>query len=79
MKRFLSKLTKKGFTVELDEFPKSEQEYLEEIERYCMKEKVTYTFIERKNPAIISINNVIYKCEGGNSGRPGYVLHFKEI
>ncbi|WGU97229.1 DUF4318 domain-containing protein [Paenibacillus dendritiformis] len=77
--RFWKKLLKKGFTVELDQLPKNKQAFLDEIERYCIKEKVTYEFIERDRPAIISIDNVVYQCQVENAGRPGFVLHFKEM
>lgn len=77
--RFWKKLLKKGFSVELDQLPKNKQQFLDEIERYCIKEKVTYEFIERDRPAIISIDNVVYQCQVENAGRPGFVLHFKEM
>ncbi|MCM3341781.1 DUF4318 domain-containing protein [Paenibacillus sp. MER TA 81-3] len=78
MKNLWKKLLKKGFTVELDQLPKNKQEFLDEIERYCMKEKVTYEFVKYDRPAVISIDNVVYKCQVENAGRPGFVLHFKE-
>lgn len=79
LKSFWKKLLKKGFTIGLDQLPKNKQEFLDEIERYCIREKLTYEFIERDRPAIISIDNVVYKCQVENAGRPGFVLHFKEI
>ncbi|MCY9517299.1 DUF4318 domain-containing protein [Paenibacillus apiarius] len=79
MKNLWKKILKKGFTVGLDQLPKNKQEFLDEIERYCMKEKVAYEFVEYDRPAVISIDNVVYKCQVENAGRPGFVLHFKEI
>ena len=77
--RFWKKLLKKGFSVELDQLPKNKQQFLDEIERYCIKEKVAYEFIERDRPAIISIDDVVYQCQVENAGRPGFVLHFNEM
>ncbi|OPA74676.1 hypothetical protein BVG16_23240 [Paenibacillus selenitireducens] len=73
------KLLKKGFSIELDQLPKSKEEFLQAIECYCIKEEVPYEFIERDRPAIISIDRVVYKCQVENKGLPGFVLHFKEI
>ncbi|MDT8975235.1 DUF4318 domain-containing protein [Paenibacillus sp. chi10] len=79
MKNVWKKLMKKGFSVELDQLPQSKQQFLDEIERYCVQEKVNYKFIEYDRPAVVSIDDVVYKCQVENAGRPGFVLHFKEI
>ena len=79
MKNVWKKLMKKGFSVELDQLPQSKQQFLDEIERYCVQEKVNYKFIEYDRPAVISIDDVVYKCQVENAGRPGFVLHFKEV
>ncbi|MBG9737273.1 hypothetical protein ABD86_21425 [Paenibacillus alvei] len=79
MKKVWKKLMKKGFSVELDQLPQSKQQFLDEIERYCVQEKVNYKFIEYDRPAVISINDVVYQCQVENAGRPGFVLHFKEV
>lgn len=79
MKKVWKKLMKKGFSVELDQLPQSKQQFLDEIERYCVQEKVNYKFIEYDRPAVISIDDVVYQCQVENAGRPGFVLHFKEV
>jgi Domain of unknown function (DUF4318) len=79
MKNVWKKLMKKGFSVELDQLPQNKQQFLDEIERYCVQEKVNYKFIEYDRPAVISIDDVVYKCQVENAGRPGFVLHFKEV
>lgn len=79
MKNVWKKLMKKGFSVELDQLPQSKQQFLDEIERYCVQERVNYKFIEYDRPAVVSIDDVVYKCQVENAGRPGFVLHFKEI
>ncbi|SYX85586.1 DUF4318 domain-containing protein [Paenibacillus alvei] len=79
MKNVWKKLMKKGFSVELDQLPQNKQQFLDEIERYCVQKKVNYKFIEYDRPAVISIDDVVYKCQVENAGRPGFVLHFKEV
>ncbi|EPY12550.1 DUF4318 domain-containing protein [Paenibacillus alvei] len=79
MKNVWKKLMKKGFSVELDQLPQNKQQFLDEIERYCVQEKVNYKFIEYDRPAVVSIDDVVYKCQVENAGRPGFVLHFKEV
>ncbi|NOJ70330.1 DUF4318 domain-containing protein [Paenibacillus alvei] len=79
MKKVWKKLMKKGFSVELDQLPQNKQQFLDEIERYCVQEKVNYKFIEYDRPAVISIDDVVYQCQVENAGRPGFVLHFKEV
>lgn len=79
MKKVWKKLMKKGFSVELDQLPQNKQQFLDEIERYCIQEKVNYKFIEYDRPAVISIDDVVYQCQVENAGRPGFVLHFKEV
>lgn len=79
MKNVWKKLMKKGFSVELDQLPQSKQQFLDEIERYCVQEKVNYKFIEYDRPAVVSIDDVVYKCHVESAGRPGFVLHFKEV
>ncbi|KJB85462.1 hypothetical protein AZ66_24510 [Paenibacillus sp. E194] len=79
MKNVWKKLMKKGFSVELDQLPQSKQQFLDEIERYCVQEKVNYKFIEYDRPAVVSIDDIVYKCQVENAGRPGFVLHFKEV
>lgn len=79
MKNVWKKLMMKGFSVELDQLPQSKQQFLDEIERYCVQEKVNYKFIEYDRPAVVSIDDVVYKCQVENAGRPGFVLHFKEV
>ncbi|MCG7410500.1 DUF4318 domain-containing protein [Paenibacillus sp. ACRRX] len=79
MKDLVKKLLKKGFTVELEKVPANKQEFLDEIERYCKKEQVTYEFVEYTMPAVVSLDNVVYTCDVENAGRIGFVLHFKEI
>ncbi|MFD0617189.1 DUF4318 domain-containing protein [Paenibacillus sp. GCM10027629] len=79
LKSLWDKAMKKGFSVELDHPPKNKQEFLDEIERYCKKENVTYTFIEYNRPAVVTIDQVVYQCQVENAGRAGFVLHFKEI
>ncbi|NEZ42563.1 DUF4318 domain-containing protein [Paenibacillus alvei] len=79
MKKVWKKLMKKGFSVELDQLPQNMQQFLDEIERYCVQEKVNYKFIEYDRPAVISIDDVVYQCQVENAGRPGFVLHFKEV
>ncbi|WP_268623796.1 DUF4318 domain-containing protein [Paenibacillus alvei] len=79
MKNVWKKLMEKGFSVELDQLPQSKQQFLDEIERYCVQEKVNYKFIEYDRPAVVSIDDVVYKCHVENAGRPGFVLHFKEV
>lgn len=79
MKKVWKKLMKKGFSVELDQLPQSKQQFLDEIERYCKQEKVNYKFIAYDRPAVISIDDVVYQCQVENAGRPGFILHFKEV
>jgi len=79
LKSIWDKAMKKGFSVELDQAPKNKQEFLDEIERYCKREHVTYEFIDYNRPAVIKIDQTIYTCQVLNAGRPGFVLHFKEI
>jgi len=79
LKSLWEKTMKKGFSVELNQPPKNKQEFLDEIERYCKQEDVTYEFIEYDRPAVISIDQVVYQCQVWNAGRPGFVLRFKEI
>lgn len=76
---FFAKLMKKGFDVGLDERPSDREEFLIEIEKYCTKEDFKFEFIQRTKPAIISINDVNYKCELVQKGRAGWFLDFKEL
>lgn len=75
----LNKLLKKGFSVELEKCPASKEEFLMEIERYCIRENANFAFITRDRPAVISIDGIVYECTLWNAGRPGFVLRFKEI
>lgn len=76
---FFAKLLKKGFDAGLDEKPSDREEFLIEIEKYCAKEDFKFEFIQRTKPAIISINDVTYKCELVQKGRAGWFLDFKEL
>ncbi|MGM9987378.1 MAG: DUF4318 domain-containing protein [Bacillaceae bacterium] len=78
MKSFFKKLMRKGFSIELEGQARDKQSFLDAIENYCIKEGLSYEFIERDRPAIISIDGVVYSCELKNAGRPGLVINFVE-
>ena len=46
--------------VDLNELPKNKLSFLEEVENYCIKEKIEYEFIEKEFPGTIKMNDVIY-------------------
>ena len=73
-----NKIMKKTFTVNLDARPDNTKWFIDEIERYCIKDKLNYRFVSKDNPALIAIDDVIYKCTLEYFGRSGWMLHFKE-
>lgn len=76
---FFNKLMKKGFDVQLGERPIGTEAFIDEIEKYCVKEKLKFEFIEKNKPVIIVIDDITYKCELRHIGRGGWSLIFKEI
>lgn len=67
--------------VDLDECPQGAEAFCIEIERYCIKNHITYQFIERKKPAVILLDGVKHRVDLGvyYGYVPGWFLKFTEI
>ena len=67
--------------VDLDECPQGAEAFCIEIERYCIKDHITYQFIERKKPAVILLDGVKHRVDLGvyYGYVPGWFLKFTEI
>ncbi len=75
---------KKAYTlmVDLKENPKTKEEFFEEIELYCKKNRIDLEYVEREIPAIVKLNGELYKVELNyyyTFGGPVYTLEFKTI
>lgn len=55
----------KTLVIDLDEKPKSKEEFFRIIENKCIENGDTLEYIERDIPAIVKINGVLYKIEIG--------------
>ena len=55
----------KTLVIDLDEKPKSKEEFFKIIEDKCIEKGDTLEYIERDIPAIVRINEVLYKVELG--------------
>lgn len=73
----------KTLVIDLDEKPKSKEEFFRIIENKCIENGDTLEYIERDIPAIVKINGVLYKIEIGYYysliGNAVYTLRVTEL
>lgn len=73
----------KTLVIDLDEKPKSKEEFFRIIEDKCIANGDTLEYIERDIPAIVKINEVVYKVEIGYYygliGNAVYTLRITEL
>ena len=73
----------KTLVIDLDEKPKSKEEFFKIIEDKCIAKGDTLEYIERDTPAIVRINEVLYKVEIGYYygliGNAVYTLKITEL
>lgn len=74
----------KGYAlvVDLNEKPRTKEEFYEAIEAYCKKNHIVLEYVERDMPAIVKLNGQLNKVELNyyyTFGGPIYTLDFKTI
>ncbi|HHD2752906.1 TPA: DUF4318 domain-containing protein [Clostridium perfringens] len=52
---------KKGFLIDLDDMPKTDDDICLEVEKYCGKNNLPFNFIKRTSPVIAKIKDNNYE------------------
>lgn len=71
---------KKTYCIGLDYYPDNSNWILIEVEKYCLKENLSYELLEEHPDIIVKINNVICKCTVSTGARyANYIITCREV